>query len=249
MNIVIWQAIYLAAAAAILPVSPLLFLQGQYTRRKIGLLPEAGGDKTGIAGEGAGRAKLFVIGESTVAGLGARSHDKALAGTFARCLSDRLGRPVQWTVVGRNGVTAKRTIQELLPQMPEDRFDYILVGLGGNDVMKLSSPRKWRRDMTRLLGLLKERNPDATIFITNCPMIKYSPALPHPIRFLLWELSKLHDKNIREFTADLDRVFYYHQPAQFTVDGFFADGIHPSEQGYADWSAAMMAFFDKQYKW
>ena len=54
MNIVIWQAIYLAAAAAILPVSPLLFLQGQYTRRKIGLLPEAGGDKTGIAGEGAG---------------------------------------------------------------------------------------------------------------------------------------------------------------------------------------------------
>jgi lysophospholipase L1-like esterase len=248
MNLVIWQAIYLAAAAAILPVSPLLFLQGQYTRRKIGLLPEAAGDKTGIVGEGSDRAKLFVIGESTVAGLGARSHDKALAGTFAGRLSARLGRPVQWTVVGRNGVTAKRTIAELLPQMPDEKFDYILVGLGGNDVMKLSSPRKWRRDMTRLLGLLKEKNPDATIFITNCPMIKYS-ALPHPIRFLLWELSKLHDKNIKQFTADLDRVFYYHQPAHFTVDGFFADGIHPSEQGYADWSAAMMRFFDKQYKW
>jgi len=249
MNLVIWQAIYLAAAAAILPVSPFLFLLGQYTRRKVGVLPEAAGDKTGIVGEGADRAKLFVIGESTVAGLGARNHEKALAGTFARCLSARLDRPVQWTVVGRNGVTAKRTIDELLPQMPEEPFEYILVGLGGNDVMKLSSPRKWRRDMTRLLDLLKERNPDATIFITNCPMIKYSTAIPHPIKFLLWQLSKLHDKNIKQFTADLDRVFYYHQPAQFTVDGFFADGIHPSEQGYADWSAAMMQFFDKQYKW
>ena len=249
MNLVIWQAIYLAAAAAILPVSPFLFLLGQYTRRKVGVLPEAAGDKTGIVGEGADRAKLFVIGESTVAGLGARNHEKALAGTFARCLSARLERPVQWTVVGRNGVTAKRTIDELLPQMPEEPFEYILVGLGGNDVMKLSSPRKWRRDMTRLLDLLKERNPDATIFITNCPMIKYSTAIPHPIKFLLWQLSKLHDKNIKQFTADLDRVFYYHQPAQFTVDGFFADGIHPSEQGYADWSAAMMQFFDKQYKW
>ena len=246
MNLVKWQAIYLTAAAVILPVAPLLFLQGQYTRRKIGLLPEAGGEKTGLVGAGDEPVKLFVIGESTVAGLGARTHEKALAGTFAQRLSDRIQRPIRWSVVGRNGVTAKRTIDELLPQMPDEPFDYILVGLGGNDVMKLSSPRKWRRDMTRLLGLLKEKNPDATIFITNCPMIKYSPALPHPIKFLLWELSKLHDKNIKEFTADLDRVFYYHQPTEFAVDGFFADGIHPSEQGYADWSAAMIQFFDKQ---
>ena len=249
MNLVVWQAIYLVAAAVILPVAPLLFLQGQYTRRKVGLLPEAGGAKSGLTGSGDGAAKLFVIGESTVAGLGARTHDKALAGRFAERLSERIGRPVEWTVVGRNGVTARRTINELLPQMPDEEFDYILVGLGGNDVMKLSSPRKWRRDMTRLLGMLREKSPEATIFITNCPMIKYSPALPHPIRFLLWELSKLHDKNIKEFSADMDRVFYYHQPTAFTVDGFFADGIHPSEQGYADWSAAMIRFFDKQYKW
>ena len=174
---------------------------------------------------------------------------KLSRGLLRHVSAARLRRPVQWTVVGRNGVTAKRTIDELLPQMPDEEFDYILVGLGGNDVMKLSSPRKWRRDMTRLLGLLKETNPDATIFITNCPMIKYAWALPHPIRFLLWQLSKLHDKNIKQFTADLDRVFYYHQPAQFTVDGFFSDGIHPSEQGYADWSAAMMRFFDQRYKW
>ena len=244
-----WQTIYLATAAIILPVSPLLFLQGQYTRWKVGLLPEAAGDKAGSVGTGGSPAKLLVIGESTVAGLGARSHDKALAGRFAEQLSARIARPVEWQVIGRNGVTAQRTIDELVPMMPDQSFDYILIGLGGNDVMKLSSPRKWRRDMVRLLGILRERNPDSTVFITNCPMIKYSPVMPHPIKFLLWELSKLHDANIREFTAGMDRVCYYHQPADVNLDNFFADGIHPSEQGYADWSAAMMKFFDENYKW
>jgi lysophospholipase L1-like esterase len=181
--------------------------------------------------------------------LGARTHDVALAGRFAEELSGRIRRRVEWTVVGRNGVTAKRTIDELLPMVPDVRFDYILVGLGGNDVMKLSSPRKWRRDMTRLLTILRDRNPDATVFITNCPMIKYSPALPHPIKFLLWELSKMHDANIREFTAGMQGVCYYHQPAGIRLEGFFADGIHPSEQGYADWSAAMMRFFEEEYEW
>jgi lysophospholipase L1-like esterase len=249
MNLVIWQAIYLTAAAVILPVSPLLFLQGQYTRRKVGLLPDASGDKTGLVGTRADRAKFLVIGESTVAGLGARTHNEGLAGRFSEQLSVRTGKTIEWTVVGKNGVTARRTIDELIPSMPDETFDYILVGLGGNDVMKLSSPRKWRRDMLRLLGILREKNPDAIIFISNCPMIKYSPAIPHPIKFLLWELSKLHDRNIKEFTEPLDRVFYYHQPIDINVEGFFADGIHPSEQGYSDWSAAMMRFFETNYKW
>jgi lysophospholipase L1-like esterase len=249
MNLLIWQAIYLATAAVVLPFSPLLFLQGQRTRRRVGLLPEAAGEKTGIAGIGDVPARLFVIGESTVAGLGARTHEHGLAGRFAEALSRRIDRPVRWDVVGKNGVTARRTIDELLPLMPDERFDYVLLGLGGNDVMKLSSPLKWRRDMIELLSRIREKNPAAAIFITNCPMIKYSPAIPHPIKFLLWELSKLHDANIRQFTADMDRVFYYHQPTDITVEGFFADGIHPSEQGYADWSAAMVQFFDKNYKW
>ena len=249
MNLVIWQAIYLTAAAAILPVSPILFLQGQYTRRKVGLLPDAAGEKSGVVETGGDRAKLFVIGESTVAGLGARTHNEALAGRFAQQLSLRTGKTIEWAVLGKNGVTAKRTIEELVPMMPDEKFDYILVGLGGNDVMKLSSPRKWRRDMVRLLGILRAKSPGAIIFISNCPMIKYSTAIPHPIKFLLWELSKLHDKNIKEFTAPLERVFYYHQPADVNLEGFFADGIHPSEQGYSDWSEAMMRFFETKYKW
>ena len=236
------------AAAVIAPVAPLLYLQGQVTRWKVGLLPEAEGP-TGVSGEGDGEAKLLVLGESTVAGLGARTHELALGGRFAEGLSKRIGRTVHWTVVGKNGVTARRTIDELLPLVPDITFDHILLGIGGNDVMKLSSPKKWRRDMLELLGRLRERNPDAVVFISNCPMIIYSPAIPQPIKALLWELSKMHNANILEFTAGMEGVHYYPQPPDVELDGFFADGIHPSEQGYRDWAEAMLRHFDTTHTW
>ena len=243
-----WQRKYLIAAAAIAPVAPLLYLQGQVTRWKVGLLPEAEGP-SGVTGSGEGEAKLLVLGESTVAGLGARTHELALGGRFAQGLSERIGQRVHWTVVGRNGVTARRTIDELLPMVPDVRFDHILLGIGGNDVMKLSSPKKWRRDMLELLGRLRDHSPDAQVFISNCPMIIHSPAIPQPIKGILWELSKMHNANILEFTADLDRVHYYPQPVDVEFEGFFADGIHPSEQGYRDWADAMLRHFDTIHKW
>jgi len=248
MSINKWQAKYLLAGAVILPLAPFLYVQGQITRWKVGLLPEAA-DPEGVAGEGDGEARLLVLGESTVAGLGARTHELALGGQFALGLSERIGKRVSWKVVGRNGVTARRTIDELWPLVPDGEFDYVLLGIGGNDVMKLSSPKKWRRDMLELIGLVRSRYPNAVIFISNCPMIGYSPVLPQPIKGILWELSKMHNANILEFTADLPRVFYYPQPVEVEWNGFWADGIHPSEQGYSDWARAMVDHFAEHHKW
>lgn len=243
------QRRFLIGSALIAPVSPFLFLQGSFTRWKVGVLPDAAGPKTGVYGEGADPATLLVLGESTVAGLGARTHEFALAGQFAKNLSRRLEKPVKWDVLGRNGVTARRTIDELVPMLEPKQYDYVLLGIGGNDVTKLSSPRKWRTDMLELIGIMRLRNPDAVIFISNCPMIVLTNAIPQPSNRLLWKLSQMHDANIREFTRDLDRVFYYPQPVDVPLEGFFADGIHPSEQGYAEWAAAMVTYFNENHQW
>jgi len=242
------QRKFFIGASLVAPISPFLYLQGRYTRWKVGVLPPAAGPTTGRTGEGEA-AKLLVLGESTVAGLGARTHDVALAVQFALHLAARIERPVEWTVVGRSGVTARQTIEELLPLVPDRSFDYLLIGLGGNDVLKLSTPARWRHDMTELLGLLRSANPDAVIFLSNCPMVRLSPALPNPLRAILWELSKMHNDNIAELTSQMERVFYYPQPVDVTLEGFFADGIHPSERGYADWASAMMHYFTENHEW
>ena len=247
MNLFIWQTIYILSGITLLPFAPFLYLQGQYTRRKVGRLPDAEGETIGKTGNQDETAKLLSIGESTVAGVGARTHETALTGQFAKHLSRKIGKSVEWFAVGRSGITAGETIRELVPKIPDEQFDYIMVGLGGNDVLKLSSPRKWRRDMTKLLGILQKRNPNAKIFITNAPAVRLSPVLPQPIKFLLGHLSALHDRNTKQFTGEMENVFYFHQPTE-VVEDFFADGLHPSEKGYDVWSEAILDFCINKYE-
>jgi lysophospholipase L1-like esterase len=249
MNLFIWQAIYLIGAVILLPVSPFLYLQGQYIRRKIGVLPDAAGETTGTAGSGEAQVSFLAIGESTVAGLGATTHETALTGQFARCLGAKIDSRVRWRAIGKNGVTAKRTLEELVPMIPPgEKYDYILLGTCGNDVLKISSPLKFRRSTLKLIAHMQALYPGVHLFITNSPVIRLSPVLPQPIRFILGWLSRMHDVNIQEFTRGMDKVFYFHQP-QEVGDDFFSDGIHPSEKGYADWSEAMIEFFTRHYKW
>lgn len=251
MNLYIWQAKYLIAAIILLPFVPFLFLQGQMVRRRVGVLPDAGGETVGVApgGDESEEVNFLAIGESTVAGLGAATHEVALTGQFARYLAAKIGQTVRWRAIGKNGVTAKRTMEELVPLIPPgEKYDYILTATCGNDVLKLSSPMKFRRDTLKLINYLKDRYPGVQLFMTNSPVVRLSPALPNPIRWILGHLSEMHDRNIQEFTADLDHVYYFHQP-QTVSDGFFSDGIHPSEKGYNEWSDAMIKFFTEHYKW
>jgi lysophospholipase L1-like esterase len=248
VNLILWQTIYVLGGAIILPFALFLYLQGQYVRRKIGRLPDAGGATEGRFNNGEGLVKLLVLGESTAAGMGARTHENALAGQFAKVLGEKIGQSVEWHVVGRSGITVRETIHELVPKIPGEKFDYVMLALCGNEVLKLRSPRTFRRDMKKLLGILREKYPGATVFLTNAPAVRLSPVLPHPIKFILGQLSALHDANAREFTAEMPKVFYFHQPSSVPAD-FFADGLHPSEKGYTAWSKSMIEFFEKKYDW
>lgn len=239
---------YWLGASAIMPLAPMLFLQGAIARWKIGLLPDAEGPTSGTAGEG-DETSLLVIGESTVAGLGARTQELALAGRFAHHLSRHIERRVRWDAVGRAGVTARRTINELLPLIPRSDYGYILIAVAGNDVMKLTPPARFRRDMLELIDRLRQNSPVSCIFMANCPMIKYAWAVPPPSRQLLWQLSQMHDRNAREFTKMRDRVHYFPQPVAVREEGFFSDGVHPSEQGYDDWAAGMAEYFAENVEW
>lgn len=248
MNLIVWQTIYILGGIALLPFAPFLYLQGQYIRRKIGRLPDASGETKGKSGTAETSAKLLIIGESTAAGVGARTHETGLSGHFARFLSAKIGKSVEWQVIGRSGITVGETIEELVPKIPDEKFDYILVALCGNEVLKLRSPQTFRRNMKKLLEILEAKNEGATFFITNAPAVRLSPILPFPIKQILGHLSAMHDKNAQEFTAEIPRVFYFNQP-NYVPEDFFADGLHPSEKGYEVWSKNMIQFFGEKYKW
>jgi len=235
------QAAYLLGAIVTFPFAPFLFLQGKYTRRKIGKLPDAAGPVRGSFGEGESEFNLLVIGESTVAGVGARSHELAMTGCLARDFSEKTKMKVIWQALGVSGITAKRTTKELVPKIPEEDMNVVVIVLGGNDVFSLRDPFTWRRHWAELLEAVSARQPRAEILIANVPRVKEFPAFPHPLKFVLWSLAKLQHSNMEDFLKETQMV-YFNAPGRFLQDDF-SDGLHPSELGYARWAEAMVMFF------
>lgn len=242
MNLRHWQRTYLINAAVFLPLAPFLYLQGQYTRWKVGRLPDAGGETSGLIEGRRERLRLLAIGESTVAGIGAETHHDALTGQFARHLHLQTGKTIEWHALGESGITIRRTLRELVPRMPGGEFDVIVVALGGNDVFTLNSPQNFRRDMGDLLDELRGRHPGARIFLANVPMVRDFIALPNPLKYVLTQMAKLHHFNAIDLVSALGDVYYFDDVERVERD-FFSDGIHPSVNGYDTWSEAMVRSF------
>ncbi len=241
MSITKWQAKYILGGLAVSPFVPFLYAQGKFVRFKVGRLPDAAGKTTGTVGEFEESVNLLAIGESTVAGLGAKTHTEAFTGQFAKHLSQKTQKTIRWHALGQSGITIRRTLNELIPKLPKEKMDVIAVAIGANDVFGLASPKKWRRDLSEFFKVLHERNPDAEILMANVPMIRDFTALPNPLRYVLSRLAKLHHFNAIDLIADMENVLYFDDVKRVS-DDFFSDGIHPSILGYDQWTEALVDF-------
>ncbi len=245
MNVDYWQRKFILSGVLLAPVLPFLYLQGQFTRWKVGKLPDAQGETIGEISADNEPINFLAIGESTIAGVGAKDHTEALTGQFAKHLSWKLGKSVRWHALGVSGITIERTIKELIPQIPQTKMDVILVALGGNDVFQLSTPKKFRQDLTKLLSLIRQNYPNSKIFVANVPMVRDFIALPNPTRYVLSRLAKMHHFNAKELISEFENVFYYEPQGKFVAE-HYSDGIHPSATGYDLWAEEMIQFFSQQ---
>ena len=241
------QTLYVVGGIFALPLVPFLYWQGRRVRKKVGRLPDAEGATVGKYGESAETINLLVIGESTVAGVGASNHAEALSGQLAKYLSLELNKSVRWHVLGESGITVNETLERLVPHLPKDEMDFIVIALGGNDTFKVSSPNRWRNGMKKLIEITRENYPNCVIFLANTPRVKDFTVLPPTLKSVLWRISLLHHENAKTLVKEYKNVYYYDE-AGGVADGFFADGVHPSAHGYALWAEAMIKSFVRKMK-
>lgn len=239
------QRKFLLGGVLWLPALPFLFLQSRWVRWKVGRLPDASGETKGKTHANGETLNFLAIGESTIAGIGAATHETALTGQFAKHLSLKTGKTICWQALGISGITAERAIRELIPQLPGEKQDIVLIALGGNDVFHLHSPNRSRHEMLRLIGIIKENYPSSLILLANVPMVRDFTALPDPLRYFLSRVAKLHHFNTKDMAAGLESVFYYEPQGKFK-DEHFSDGVHPSELGYDLWAEEMVKFFGQK---
>jgi lysophospholipase L1-like esterase len=233
--------------AAILtpPLLPILLAQAVWLRKTTPRLPDAAGPSEGSI-TGAGEPlQVIVLGESTVAGIGARTHETGLAGQFAAAIHRANGRPVEWRVLARSGINARKARLELLPQLAGRRADVVVIALGVNDTIELHTARRWVADIQALIVDLRAQLGEATIVLSGVPPLDYFPALPEPLSFVLGARSAALERAVIRLSSTMNRVI--HVPFQIDrrrVDEMFcADGFHPSEAGYTAWAEQLVAAF------
>ncbi|NOT62751.1 MAG: SGNH/GDSL hydrolase family protein, partial [Acidobacteria bacterium] len=142
-----------------LPVNPFFlpvyFAQGNYVRAVTPRLPDAAGPTEGACAGREPALRLLVIGDSTVAGIGAATHEFALTGRLAHHLSLLTQRKVHWRAVGQTHATIPVLRKRLLPRLKNETADLIAFSIGINDTTRLHSPEQWEANLRALLTDLR----------------------------------------------------------------------------------------------
>lgn len=230
-----------AASALSLALAPLLAAQGRAVRRSTPQLPGAAGRPAGVVAGPPPAIRLLVIGESTVAGVGAPTHAEALGGQLAAALAAELGRAVAWRAAGEIGLTASAVRRRLVPALPAEPVGAALLALGVNDTLRLRSAARWTADLGALVESLRERVGPAPAFLAAAPPMGRFPALPQPLRAVLGLRARLLNAAAAELAPRLHDVAFLPIAAPVTPALFCADGFHPGPEGYRLWGALLAA--------
>jgi lysophospholipase L1-like esterase len=182
---------------------------------------------------------MLAVGDSIIAGVGAGHISNALAGRTASALAASLGATVHWQALGGIGYRAQKIIDELLPAMPPEPADFIIVSVGVNDITGLTSLRNWRSRLGLLLERLREHSPDAAIAVAGVPPLGLFPLLPQPLRSVAGLRAETFEFSCREVVSTLPNCIHVPVAFDFSPDKFAADGYHPSEESYRSFGEEM----------
>jgi acyl-CoA thioesterase I len=174
------------------------------------------------------------LGDSTAQGLGAPGPDGGYVGQTLSQLRRSTGQ--HWRVVNLSvsGSLIRDVIAEQLPQLKDYQPDLVTCGAGANDIL-YSAPAKLFSDLRALLAAV----PDKTIML-DLPLmsgfwwIVGHMSVPYISRINRVIRDVAVDRGLA--VAEVSKSFTAPWVGKFSVDNF-----HPSQDGYRDWTRALLA--------
>jgi lysophospholipase L1-like esterase len=226
---------------------PFVMPQAYFFRKRTPRFNAAKGEKNGRIGEGALK-RFIAIGDSIIAGVGASTLDKALVGQTASALAVSLESQIDWTVIGKIGITANGILEKLIPELPKSGAEFIFLSAGVNDIISLGRTRDFRKSLHKLIDALEQHSPSAVIAVAGIPPLRGFPLLPQPLRALFGLRGSSFDVVVKEVVQQYRCAVYVPLSFDPSPEKFSADGFHPSEtsyQEYADIVAAQLISHQK----
>ncbi len=216
---------------------PFAIPQALRVRRTAPRFAAASGPSAGVVGHG-DTLRLLAIGDSIVAGVGAGTTDRALAGATAGALARKFARRVVWRAQGKIGAGVDKVREQLLAAVGEHDFDVVVLSVGVNDITSLARSGRWASTLGALLDDVRARNPRAIVALAGIPPLQGFPLLPFPLKRIFGLRGRtFSDLARREIEARADMLFL---PLDFDPrpDRFSADGFHPSQASYTEFGEA-----------
>lgn len=218
------------AAKALL--APMLYVQARRLRRTALELPEPHGERIGVVGAGRPALRVLVAGDSSAAGVGARTQDEALAVPLAHNLHQRLGYAVGWQLVAESGRTSA-TLLELLRESHLEHADMAVVVIGVNDVTREVRIRDALRSRSAIAALLRERTGAQHIAFAALPQMEILPAVPNPLAWYIGQSSRRNNRAQARWARTHPGVAHVDMDGIIAPDDFCEDGFHPAPALYA----------------
>lgn len=215
----------------LLPLLPVILVQGKSVKANTLRLPEAGGSrqKKILA---ANSLSLLHIGESTVAGVGVDDFQLGLTARLAEHFA------CSWQAFGRNGA-AISDINQQIASAELQPAELVLVTMGVNDTTSLTRRNQWLTELVACINRLEMQSPvegaKAKICFTQVPPMHLFPALPFPLNYFLglraWQL----DLSLRQLCLQKD---WHHLTIDMPLEHQWMaeDGYHPNAEGYKKWA-------------
>jgi lysophospholipase L1-like esterase len=176
--------------------------------------------------------RLLVVGDSTAVGTGASTPAASVAGLFA-------AEHPQWAVVNRGRDGAK--FDAVAGQIPAgERFDAVLVMAGGNDVIRLTSEETLRAAV--LETAQRARGVSDHVLLMPSGNVGNAPFFFAPVSWLMTRRSQTLHALVKDAAAQTGAIYvnlyqdkaddpFAQEPRRYHA----ADGLHPSDAGYALW--------------
>ena len=218
--------------AARVVLGPLLYAQAGRLRRTAPDLPEPAGRRAGYAGTGKVALRLLIAGDSSAAGVGAATQDRALAGLLAKELARRLDGRVRWQLVASSGARSEDVLH-LLMRGRLYRADVGVVIVGVNDITKEVPLQQALRKRGQIIALMRRRCGIRHVLFPALPEIEKFPALPQP---LAWYAGRHARRNNAAQAAWLEgQAGASHVAMDGVLDPALMadDGFHPAPALYA----------------
>lgn len=184
-----------------------------------------------LGGEG---PSLLVVGDSTGVGVGAENPEDSVAGR----LSGKIGAGYVENLSVSGAVTAD--LEGQIAKASRDSYDYVLVQIGGNDIIQFRSVVRASANVGDALSTLSAKSKQ--IYVLSAGDVGATSLFPRPVRaFHSWYNLKYHaafDEVSTRYGATYINLYalpgndpFTREPAVYLA----ADGLHPSSEGYGYW--------------